>query len=480
MCLSGRTAAMASAMAAVEDDLEKRSRYAASTYALSKALFATAKKMDRKRKSALRKVEKKRLEAETASLVSGPRKVLFDGPGGSTAADGEPDSFAPLPPSRSASGKREYPMRPTLVQATAQENTGSPSSFVTAPVSNGPSRRGSVEDSGAIPEEELPESIRLPEMLYWHRSGKFSLESVDPKWAEIECADEFGFCGLTSMAMVKGTCEADNFQVDADGVCHGYSMRVQFADKKVTYETHECDVIGFESARTDDTGMHAAVLCESSQRGAFPPNSTCTAPPWPWPSSSGAPSLQMREMTARCTCLAALFRLKKILKPGEWKAPGGVYPERRLLIVTATYHEPTLFSKSTEGKLFGQTITLEYANHDAYIKGLGKAFSKPICSMQDEFNRDLTWTDWQGEKHSLKECWEYVNGVAKAKQMKCSPALLNPGLIELLLAPQAMAPCHVHPTLVGTRDGATSTMMASSSPILLTASTTLSRRAARR
>lgn len=119
-------------------------------------------------------------------------------------------------------------------------------------------------------------------------------------------------------------------------------------------------------------------------------------------------------------CLAALFRLKKILKPGEWEAPGGAKPKQRLLVVTATYHEPTFLGKNTEAKLFGHTITLEYALRDAYIKGLGQAFSRPICSMQDEFDRDLSWKDWQDEHHNLKACWEYVNGVAKAKHTKCS------------------------------------------------------------
>ena len=75
------------------------------------------------------------------------------------------------------------------------------------------------------------------------------------------------------------------------------------------YVSHECDVIAFESLPSDDTGMHSAVLCENDERGAFPPNT--------------------------------LFRLKKIHAPGTWAAPGGHYPQQRLLIMTATYRAPS-------------------------------------------------------------------------------------------------------------------------------------------
>lgn len=277
MCLGGRTAAMAAAMSAEDDHLEDRSRYAASTYALSQALFATAKHMDRVRKRALHKAQKKREEAqkrieeleESASLA--------------------PASLAPasLAPSRITSGAvAGGSLAPSRMASRASGADPDGSETPLAPIRVGTStttsRRPSLnaEDSSLIPEEELPEFCRLPQMLYWHRSGPYSLESVDPKWAELEIADEFGFCGLTSMAMVKGTCDEHNFQVDADGVCRGYTMRVQFTDADATYETHECDVIGFESQRTDDNGMHAAVLCESYERGAFPPISMCTTAPF--------------------------------------------------------------------------------------------------------------------------------------------------------------------------------------------------------
>ena len=63
-------------------------------------------------------------------------------------------------------------------------------------------------------------------------------------------------------------------------------------------------VVCFESAPSDEHGFHtAAVMTETN--GAFPPNT--------------------------------LFALKRVEEPGQWEAPNGVFPQQRLLVVTATY-----------------------------------------------------------------------------------------------------------------------------------------------
>ena len=86
----------------------------------------------------------------------------------------------------------------------------------------------------------------------------------------------------------------------------GYSLPVQYGGQ-ITLEPQESDVIGFESAPNDEHGAHAPVLT-SSTAAAFPPDT--------------------------------IYRLKEIKAAGEWEAPNGIWPNQRLLVVTATY-QPT-------------------------------------------------------------------------------------------------------------------------------------------
>mgnify|MGYP004278890825 CR=1 FL=1 len=54
---------------------------------------------------------------------------------------------------------------------------------------------------------------------------------------------------------------------------------------------------------------------------------------------------------------------------GEWEAPGGVYPNQRLLICTATYQEPAgaTADAGSGGKMCGAPVTLSYGSRKAYI-----------------------------------------------------------------------------------------------------------------
>jgi hypothetical protein len=89
-------------------------------------------------------------------------------------------------------------------------------------------------------------------------------------------------------------------------------------------------VICFESAADDSNGVHAAIMLDT-EHGVFPPNT--------------------------------LFRLKRIERLGEWEAPGGTFPRRRLLVVTATYRPPSaglMRVGDTDGKLCAAAVTLSY------------------------------------------------------------------------------------------------------------------------
>ena len=57
----------------------------------------------------------------------------------------------------------------------------------------------------------------------------------------------------------------------------------------------------------DERGMHAPVM-RGTYSCIFPPNTR--------------------------------FELQEVIGPREWEAPNGVYPQQRLLVVTATYRAP--------------------------------------------------------------------------------------------------------------------------------------------
>lgn len=97
---------------------------------------------------------------------------------------------------------------------------------------------------------------------------------------------------------------------------------------------------------------------------------------------------------ALCSCS---FRLKDILPPGAWTGPGGVRPNRRLIVVTATYRKGTSSSSEARGatKMTGSTVTLNYGDRESFVRGLADLLTRPTLTMELEFLRDITWTDWK-------------------------------------------------------------------------------------
>jgi hypothetical protein len=129
--------------------------------------------------------------------------------------------------------------------------------------------------------------------------------------------------------------------------------------------------------------MHSAVLTFNADCAVFPPNT--------------------------------LFRLREVHKEGSWQGPGGVCPQQRLLVVSATYHQARAHQgEDAEGKLCGNVATLlSYASRTAYVKGLDDILLHPVLSMAQEFDRELEWRDWKGMGYTLRSEWKYVSGIAK-------------------------------------------------------------------
>jgi hypothetical protein len=64
------------------------------------------------------------------------------------------------------------------------------------------------------------------------------------------------------------------------------------------------------------------------------------------------------------------------------------------------------------GKMSSSARGLIYGTKADYARGLNDVLQMPLLTMDQEFDRDATWTDWQGKQHTLREQWDYVMGDA--------------------------------------------------------------------
>ena len=140
--------------------------------------------------------------------------------------------------------------------------------------------------------------------------------------------------------------------------------------------------------------MRSAVLTYSDNTGCFPPNT--------------------------------LFRLKEVKAPGTWEAPGGVYPQQRLLVVTATYLVPSKAQELGGSKLCASSSALSYGDRSAFAQGLDDLVGRPPLSMEQECTRPLSWKDWKGVEYTMWDAWKYVNGPA-AVAFDCTPGTRDEG-----------------------------------------------------
>ena len=147
------------------------------------------------------------------------------------------------------------------------------------------------------------------------------------------------------------------------------------------------------------SGIGQATLTTSAKNGAFPPNTQ--------------------------------FQLKEIKEAGDWEAPsdgkGGapVKPMQRLLVVTCTYQLP---KTDATGKIAQQlasyapkmccgAATMGFGRREAFIAGLDGLTARPLLTMAEEFDRDLSWVDITGAKHTCREEWSYVSGTAETLEL---------------------------------------------------------------
>ena len=217
--------------------------------------------------------------------------------------------------------------------------------------------------------------------LYTHLTGRGSLALNEPGWECILEPDATGFRGHTCSALVTADC--DHSRIDE----HGH--KAFNPDPAVMrLEAVEADIVCFEPQPDDEHGAHSAVMF-ADEYGAFPPHT--------------------------------LFRLREIREAGTWEGPGGVWPQQRLIVVSATYRKATKESNEpSAAKMTGSHVTLNYGDREGFVKGMTHVLMRPTLTMPLEFERDIEWVDWRGVSYSLRTEWAYVTGPA-VKLSGCTP-----------------------------------------------------------
>ena len=270
--------------------------------------------------------------------------------------------------------------------------------------------------------------------IYRNLRGEFSLSTFDQAWENITTPDRTNFRGVTSSAVVTGYIRP-TFKGRSKRDAGGGTMMIDVRPKRVTTVStagtgsscrtsrkddddvdaseprvsasgaprtmdvgalkHQASsvkhgakgpIVRFDSKAPDAHGWHAAVTtCENE--GTFPPNT--------------------------------LFTYKGEMDAGTWEAPDGSRPDQPLIIVSATYRPPRLRAApgETSQKWSPSAVTLRYADRKAYVEGIDDIIASPALTMEQEFSRDMEWSDWKVQRtYKAIEEWRYVNGSARSSE----------------------------------------------------------------
>lgn len=66
-------------------------------------------------------------------------------------------------------------------------------------------------------------------------------------------------------------------------------------------------------------------------------------------------------------------------------------------------------------------MSLVFGSSTVYARGLEDVLAAPLLTIAQECGRELTFTDWAGQQHSLSAEWKYVNGTAEARRGRDAP-----------------------------------------------------------
>ena len=166
-------------------------------------------------------------------------------------------------------------------------------------------------------------------------------------------------------------------------------------------------VVEFISKVADSDGMHAPIFLGGEKRDGLP--SVAVYPP--------NTLFRLREVIERS------FTIDENGAVCPSGTPGSIEIQQTLYRVTATFISTTAIRSSgsdggsdqvvTESKTVSQPMMLQYSDRTAFIDGLNSLLLSPSLTMEQEFSRQMSWTDRRGGvEHTLVGEWKYVNGEA--------------------------------------------------------------------
>ena len=139
-----------------------------------------------------------------------------------------------------------------------------------------------------------------PPPFYKNLRGQRGLVGGDPDWAGVEA--EVGAWSMTTSSLISLSRADECFAEE------GFRVEGVRPDGRDYYTPVASDVVRVDSSEADELATHEVLYGSEPTVAQLPPNS--------------------------------LVELKEVREPGEWEAPNGLFPQRKLYVVRATYRPP--------------------------------------------------------------------------------------------------------------------------------------------
>jgi hypothetical protein len=214
--------------------------------------------------------------------------------------------------------------------------------------------------------------------IHLHGLGT-GLADMDERWLQIERPDQTGFCGMTlytPLALRK----AVESKYDPGGLkAHGGKTVV------------DSPVICIESTALEESMFHSMVYTGANTVHSRGDQSPCAD--------------QAFYMLPPLTLVEVVD-----VQKGPFEYLPGMFVNQKLITVRPTYLIATKTSKASLGmsKFACDYNFLEFGTTDSMVRGITDITNQPVLTMEQEFSRNDTWTDWKGQTYSAWGEWEYV------------------------------------------------------------------------
>jgi hypothetical protein len=263
-------------------------------------------------------------------------------------------------------------------------------------------------------------------LVFRHLKGlQKGLADADSRWDYIKVRDSHGFRGMTTHGFLKLKTIANNGK---DGVGTADATRHRSSTLAIDLSIAS-PFVCFESAPPENHGrvLHSAVAIGSTEyvlppltllevvrvvpAGQFPlldpatggyvdPGTTVGR------SSKVSQRLQVQHLNQIHTLTELTCICHFVLGPNhkaQRSFTGGLTIDAEVIVVRPTFLLPANKPQQLPGAVsrFASDRTfLQYGGGEDAVRGLDEVIADPPLTMEQEFERDDTWTDWKGNSYS--------------------------------------------------------------------------------